>query len=335
MSIKVGINQEQAALAKQQGGVSSGKGAGYYRIDKSKERHWIRLVAGPRLWKGVTLQVIDGTGRKSYRFFRINLEEYPDTIFGKIDRADIQLQEKAGIDYKKMKRQFRGAKTVGWLGFVRDPTQDVALEIRPIQMSHGTHRKIDALMEEVSMKDPNIMLHGPVTLYDLIISKVDTPNQLIKYHFDPVPYMNRFAEQIKFSDYKTNTISVETLKQAFTPDELRVIDSCDLDIEEVWKYHSDEDVLKLMEGNKINLSSTWKNGTNVFGDPRGLIPILEKMGLSWWHETISGPATPDIPMDSMEDLGKPNTSKKTTEGVDKEAEQMMEENTDSEDEENW
>jgi len=173
-----------------------------------------------------------------------------------------------------------------------DPEHHEKPEVKLASYKNTIYTRLEEIQTEKSTKNPAMLKNGLIFMYDVLIKKtVGNPAQPIfttRYTVDVDTENNVAQGQIPVEILKLSSEELlKTLEEngiftdIFTPDELKAIEDCKIDIGSMYTPSSDEEVvMKLKEFPIFAQAKDFSKGTFLFPQMDQFMKFIEKKGLA-------------------------------------------------------
>jgi len=260
-------------------------------INVGRNQH--RVLTGPFLQRVVywpSLEQDSTTGEMKQVAKMVNVPKEGSQIFDAL--SSIEKEIRATMGEKEPRSKFKPNNQYLYLIFNREEEEPI---VRAASYKWTIFNRLDQIQKQISSKDKNMLAHGLIFMYDIIITKtVGDPNRAqytTKYSVDPDVESNPFlgsvpVEFLKYSEAQImETLSEEAqegktyLEMIFTPEELKAIEECDIDLTKEINPLSDDKILAKITESPIYFGAKDQNGHYMFPQEEHFMKAMKSMDI--------------------------------------------------------
>ena len=247
----------------------------------------VRLIAGPFKRETIFVPTVGTEEGETVESFVSFIRDPDGCILDMVAAGDERIRRKYGE--KEPRSALRGNVKYVWVGFyIKGPVEGASTkELRLINIPYKANKRIQELDKAVDDEDSSLLANGRIFCYNLKISRILDPKRKgpeymrTEYSVDPVPKsVAKSAGKIPISaleldpDVDEDYEALMSLFQEYLPEEGFTItqawDSGDLedydslDVDAYCKVSTDEDIVKRLQENPINLLAFRDAGKPTF-----------------------------------------------------------------------
>lgn len=250
-----------------------------------------RVLAGPFLEKKVFWPtLVTEEGKKVVRMRSVSIPKTGSPLLSTLAAIDKEVRLTLGENDPKS--QFKPSSSYLYLIFNREDTEPI---VKIASYKFTIFKRLEEIQAELSSNDKNMLKNGLIFMYDVVLKKIiedpKRPRYTTKYSADPDSENNKLMgsipkELLNYSAAEIEKVLTENeiYPIIFTPEELKAIKDCDIDLEAQTKPMSEEEIRAKLIEFPICLNAKDSMGRYYFPQEDKFMKALESAEISYLKE---------------------------------------------------